>query len=100
VGKAVIKGVQVVSVLVQRSSTEYTRPVGSGVIREHVIINNEVLKFPPERPWKLLAPALKGRQYDNRKVVISGIICKSMCVTVQEMVLAETMDKTETFDSA
>ena len=48
--KAVIKGVQVVLILVQRSRTEYPRPIESGVIREHVIINNQALKFPPERP--------------------------------------------------
>jgi hypothetical protein len=48
--KVVIKGVQVVLVLVQRSSTEYTRLIGSGVIREHAVISNQALKFPPERP--------------------------------------------------
>lgn len=32
--------------------------------------------------------------------MISGIICKSMCITVQEMVPAETMRKMKTFDSA
>jgi hypothetical protein len=59
VGKAVIKGVQVVLVLVQRSSTEYTRPIRSGVIIEHVIINNQALNFPPERPWELPVPTVK-----------------------------------------